>query len=69
MSHSPIEPSDSEVDDLIRDNPGGMDLLQIAHVLGCSKQRVTQLLDRALAKVHKELRWRQLKPDDIIPFG
>ena len=64
------EPSDAEVDQFVSLHPQGATADEIAAVLGVSRQRVFQLLTKAIAKVHRELRWYQIhRTDDVIPFG
>jgi DNA-directed RNA polymerase sigma subunit (sigma70/sigma32) len=64
------EPSDAEVDAFVEAHPSGATADEIAEVLGVTRQRVFQLLDNALRKVMRELRWYQIhRTDDVIPFG
>jgi len=57
MSH---EPSEQEVDAFIAKHPDGGTAEQIAEVLGVTRQRTFQIIDKAIAKVQRELRWRQI---------
>jgi DNA-directed RNA polymerase specialized sigma24 family protein len=57
MSH---EPSDQEVDAFVQSHPQGGNFADIAECLGVTHQRAQQLVAKAVAKVRRELRWRQI---------
>ena len=65
------EPSDERVEQLLEVHPSGMTMDQIADELHCSKQRVLQILDRAIGKAQQALRRRYgiASASDVIPFG
>lgn len=52
MSH---EPSEQEVDTFIAEHPDGGTAEQIAEVLGVTRQRTFQIIDKAIAKVQRRL--------------
>ena len=62
-----IEPTDQQVDELLEQHPGGLTYEQIAGVLGVSKQRVSQIVDEAVAKAAKFARWRRLNSANALP--
>lgn len=41
-------------------------LREIAKIEGITHQRVVQILEKALAKVHKELQKRKIKLEDLV---
>lgn len=62
------EPSDQEIEQFIEAHPHGATYDEIAEVLGVTRQRVPQILNSAIAKVLKALKWRGIRHlDDIAP--
>jgi hypothetical protein len=63
-----IEPSDSEVEALIEQNPNGCTFEVIATAMGVTKQRAQQLVNEAIAKVMRRLNGRGVRClNDIAP--
>ena len=60
-----VEPTDAEVDQFVATHPGGGTLDDIAAVLGVTRQRAMQLVNRAVAKVKSSLAERHLRLDDL----
>lgn len=54
------EPTDAEVEQFVEAHPNGATADEIAEVLGVTRQRVFQLVNAAIRKVQRELRWRQI---------
>lgn len=59
-----IEPSDAEVDALIHEK-GSLTLEQIAQVRGITRERVRQIITKALQKLARQCKERGIDANDV----
>ncbi len=60
-----MEPSDDEVEALIKSHPQGMTLDEIAEVLGVTRQRTLQIVNAAIAKATRVLELKRINSADL----
>jgi DNA-directed RNA polymerase sigma subunit (sigma70/sigma32) len=60
-----VEPSDDEVEALIKSHPQGMTLDEIAEVLGVTRQRTLQIVNAAIAKATRVLELKRINSADL----
>lgn len=65
MQQQPCDIDDDAVEAFIHEHPNGASPEVIGEVMGISRERVYQLLRRALAKCQRACRERDISPADI----
>lgn len=61
-------PSDEQITEFLKTHEGGGTLEEVASVWGITRERVRQLEARALEKLARQLRWRNIyRTADVIP--